>query len=65
LPSYDVKKAVTSELVTDKQSRGPRSTWSLSTTSLEVVACEFGAAAGTLERWREDAQSRTALGQAW
>ena len=33
--------------------------------ALEVVAREVGIAAGTLERWREDAQSRPARGRAW
>ena len=33
--------------------------------SLEVVAQEVGIRAGTLERWREDAQSRPARGRAW
>jgi transposase-like protein len=33
--------------------------------SLEVVAREVGIGAGTLERWREDAQSRPARGRAW
>lgn len=30
-----------------------------------VVAREIGVAVGTLERWREDAQSRPARGRAW
>ncbi len=33
--------------------------------ALEVVAGEVGIGAGTLERWREDAQSRPARGRAW
>src|ERR1035438_1273438 len=33
--------------------------------ALEVVAREVGIGAGTLERWREDAQSRPARGRAW
>lgn len=33
--------------------------------ALEVVAREAGIGAGTLERWREDAQSRPARGRAW
>ena len=33
--------------------------------ALEVVAQEIGIGADTLERWREDAQSRPALGRAW
>lgn len=33
--------------------------------ALEVVAREVGVGAGTLERWREDAQSRPARGRAW
>jgi transposase len=33
--------------------------------SLDVVSREFGVSAGTLERWREDAQSRPARGRAW
>ena len=33
--------------------------------ALEVVAREVGVGVGTLERWREDAQSRPALGRAW
>ena len=33
--------------------------------SLEVVSREMGIAVGTLERWREDAQSRPARGRAW
>ena len=33
--------------------------------ALEVVAREVGVRAGTLERWREDAQSRPARGRAW
>ena len=32
---------------------------------LEVVAREVGIGAGTLERWREEAQSRPARGRAW
>ena len=32
---------------------------------LEVVVRETGIGAGTLERWREDAQSRPARGRAW
>ena len=32
---------------------------------LEVVAREVGIGAGTLERWRDDAQSRPARGRAW
>ena len=31
----------------------------------EVVAREVGIGVGTLERWREDAQSRPARGRAW
>ncbi len=31
----------------------------------DVVAREVGVGAGTLERWREDAQSRPARGRAW
>ncbi len=33
--------------------------------SLEVVSRETGISVGTLERWREDAQSRPARGRAW
>ena len=33
--------------------------------AVEVVAREVGIGAGTLERWREDVQSRPALGRAW
>ena len=33
--------------------------------ALELVVREVGIAAGTLERWREDAQSRPARGRAW
>ena len=33
--------------------------------ALELVAREVGIGAGTLERWREDAQSRPARGRAW
>ena len=33
--------------------------------ALELVAREVGIGAGTLERWRGDAQSRPALGRAW
>ena len=33
--------------------------------ALEVVAREVGIGAGTLERWREDAQTRPARGRAW
>ena len=33
--------------------------------ALEVVAREVGIGPGTLERWREDAQSRPARGRAW
>jgi transposase len=33
--------------------------------AVEVVAREIGIAAQTLERWREDAQSRPARGRAW
>jgi transposase len=33
--------------------------------ALEVVAREVGVGAGTLERWREDAQSRPAPGWDW
>ena len=33
--------------------------------ALEVVAREVGVGSGTLERWREDAQSRPARGRAW
>lgn len=32
---------------------------------LEVVSREVGIVVGTLERWREDAQSRPARGRAW
>jgi len=32
---------------------------------LDVVSREVGVAVGTLERWREDAQSRPARGRAW
>ena len=32
---------------------------------MEVVAREVGIGAGTLERWREEAQSRPARGRAW
>ena len=34
-------------------------------TAVEEVAREVGIGAGTLERWREDAQSRPARGRAW
>lgn len=33
--------------------------------ALEVVAREVGVGVGTLERWREDAQSMPARGRAW
>jgi len=33
--------------------------------SLEVVSREVGVGVATLERWREDAQTRPALGRAW
>lgn len=33
--------------------------------AIDVVAREIGIAAGTLERWREQARSRTARGRAW
>ena len=33
--------------------------------SVEVVAREISIGTGTLERWREDVQSRPALGRAW
>jgi len=33
--------------------------------AMEVVARELGVGAGTLQRWREDAQSRPARGRAW
>ena len=33
--------------------------------AVEVVAREVGIGVGTLERWREDAQSRPARGRAW
>ena len=33
--------------------------------ALELVAREVGIGAATLERWREDAQSRPARGRAW
>ncbi len=33
--------------------------------SLEVVSREMGVGVGTLERWREDAQTRPARGRAW
>ena len=33
--------------------------------ALELVAREVGIGVGTLERWREDAQSRPARGRAW
>jgi len=32
---------------------------------VELVAREVGVAIGTLQRWREDVQSRPALGRAW
>jgi transposase-like protein len=32
---------------------------------LELVAQEVGVGSGTLQRWREDAQTRPALGRAW
>jgi len=32
---------------------------------VELVAREVGVATGTLQRWREDVQSRPALGRAW
>ena len=32
---------------------------------MELVAQEVGIGVGTLERWREDAQSRPARGRAW
>lgn len=32
---------------------------------MDVVAREVGIGAGTLKRWREDAQSRPARGRAW
>lgn len=32
---------------------------------MELVAREVGVGVGTLERWREDAQSRPARGRAW
>lgn len=32
---------------------------------MELVAQEVGIAAGTLQRWREDVQSRPARGRAW
>ena len=34
-------------------------------TAVEVVAREVGIRAGTLERWRDDVQSRPARGRAW
>jgi len=33
--------------------------------ALELVARQVGIGAGTLERWRDDAQSRPARGRAW
>ena len=33
--------------------------------AVEVVSREIGVGAGTLERWREHAQSRSARGRAW
>jgi len=33
--------------------------------ALDVVSREMGVSVGTLERWREDAQSRPARGRAW
>ena len=33
--------------------------------SLEVVVCEEGTGAATLQRWQGDAQSRPARGRAW
>ncbi len=33
--------------------------------AVEAVAREIGVGVGTLERWREDAQSRPARGRAW
>ena len=33
--------------------------------ALELVAREVGIGAATLERWREDAQSRPARGRVW
>jgi transposase-like protein len=33
--------------------------------AIDVVAREIGIAAGTLERWREQARSRPARGRAW
>jgi len=33
--------------------------------ALELVAQQVGIGAGTLERWRDDAQSRPARGRAW
>jgi transposase len=33
--------------------------------AVELVAREVGIGAGTLERWRDDAQSRPARGRAW
>jgi hypothetical protein len=33
--------------------------------TLDMVAREVGVGAGTLERWREEAQSRPARGRAW
>ncbi len=33
--------------------------------ALDLVATEVGIGAGTLERWREDAQSRPARGRGW
>ena len=33
--------------------------------ALELVAREMGVGAGTLQRWREEAQSRPARGRAW
>ena len=33
--------------------------------AVELVASEVGIGAGTLQRWREDAQSRPARGRAW
>ena len=37
----------------------------LESAAIDVVAREIGIAAGTLERWREQARSRPARGRAW
>ena len=33
--------------------------------AIDLVACEFGIGADTLERWREEARSKPARGRAW